>query len=1433
MTDKYVDLKRVFTQFDATDGSDRQAQQIQFYLGTGTATGWPEILQKRRVVILGEPGSGKTTEFKQQAATIKEHGEFCLRLSLAHLINKTIPDILSAADVDDLARWKRSHDTGYLFLDSVDESRLERFADFRNALINIRRSFEPEELARLNILISSRGTAWQSAADLDLVTEELGNEVTREAIAEQNSDSRSITKDRSAKDESPTLRATEERAQFFCYKLADLTLAQVELYAREVGIHEAKQFVQALRDNHAESLATRPVDVKVLVEYWRTKKNLGSLSELMEFQVTEHLKESSDRERDAAIEPARLRAGAEQLAAVTLMARKTDFNTLYSGSMPGDGLDAQAGMSEWKPDDLYSLTQRSIFDSEYMGKIRFHHRNTAEYLAACWFRNLLKTGLLYRDLLHILFAPSVEGYLLRPSLAPIATWLCCFDGTWTDLLRDQMLKSSPQSFLIYGDPAALGTDFRGQVLRALMAKFDGRNFGHISAEPRVLARMADPAHVGLISDAIRNRSAGATVRRCAFQIAVYGKLAGTVEAALAVIESDQADGMKDYAMELVREVGTIDEKRRLVGWAERVDSIPVDWVHEICETLYPDVMDELQVAALFKKCAVSQDRRLTTLYRLNRFFKELVPIERVPALMRAILGLLSQPPFIDDKHRRVSNVHAWLLPSLPILTGRLLKLESLTGDVIRNISEAFSFMEMNHHYMLTYEEERHDFSALTRLHRALRRDYLLYMAASRPAEDPWHVAFCFRSGETVLALDGGDIDWLLDIARTQGDSRLRTIALQALGNLFEAERRPLSLMFQIRAAVKDDPELSRKAESVTQIGPMPALRRWWYTQFVHRFGSRWYWQHKQIEFRQKRVFWRSLWILHRHISQLRRGARPDWAIYMLMEAEKKGDNRGKLGTRDWNSLHKKFGRRLTSAMEAGCDRMWRENEMTLPHARNPPNSLPNILIASLSILELRSEDPAFWGTLTEQEARRAAIYGVNELNGFADWIPTLFARHPVTVSRVLIEGLRGEYALPGDGRHILGVGSTVSGDDISQAMMESVGPICFALVTAADPANPTVLRYFLRIVLRTGLMTKEEWATLCPQRISAYTSQQEQYVLWLALWMQVDTTAALDFICGLLLVEQAHVLGLVSGALVGDDFHSTVKLADADYQRPEVLRRFLPMLFKEHRNEPPVLPGVTWGSMPDRIGRLGGLLTQQLGAASDPDSLAVLRELHATPELAPEHDWLKDIIDQRILRESESVPWPPNNTDAYAKGATLEPRNDEELYALGLKVIGHVKFMVEDSDHSWRDGVIEDWDERQLRNWFGDRVRQLGSRQFVVTEEPENALRKKPDVVLAHTAFQNTVAIEMKWVDEYSLAEHLEMLERQLYGQYMRGESRYGVYLLVHKGNPGRTWKSDEFGTVALDGLAEILRNRAKSILERDTSVRAISVEVIDCNPPH
>ena len=56
------------------------------------------------------------------------------------------------------------------------------------------------------------------------------------------------------------------------------------------------------------------------------------------------------------------------------------------------GIDAEAVLSHWHPDDVRTLLERALFNDVIYGAVRFRHRDVREFLAAEWFHRLLHEG---------------------------------------------------------------------------------------------------------------------------------------------------------------------------------------------------------------------------------------------------------------------------------------------------------------------------------------------------------------------------------------------------------------------------------------------------------------------------------------------------------------------------------------------------------------------------------------------------------------------------------------------------------------------------------------------------------------------------------------------------------------------------------------------------------------------------------------------------------------------------------------------------------------------------------------------------------------------------------------------------------------------------------------------------------------------------------
>lgn len=149
-SERFVPLDRRFRSF-ASDGDIEEIATDSvfgsFFGRHKESVGWEEILGSKGVrVILGEPGSGRTVEFKHQRQLLLNHGEASFYVALHELAHKEIDGILLDRDLANYRTWKRGTDRCWIFLDAVDEAKLESNRAWEAALKNAYRSIGKEVL---------------------------------------------------------------------------------------------------------------------------------------------------------------------------------------------------------------------------------------------------------------------------------------------------------------------------------------------------------------------------------------------------------------------------------------------------------------------------------------------------------------------------------------------------------------------------------------------------------------------------------------------------------------------------------------------------------------------------------------------------------------------------------------------------------------------------------------------------------------------------------------------------------------------------------------------------------------------------------------------------------------------------------------------------------------------------------------------------------------------------------------------------------------------------------------------------------------------------------------------------------------------------------------------------------------------------------------
>ncbi|MGD9162806.1 MAG: hypothetical protein PVG39_30650, partial [Desulfobacteraceae bacterium] len=107
-------------------------------LGLEAGFGWEGLLKHPIVVILGEPGSGKTWEFRERAKILQSKAENAFFIPLDRLISEPLTDILSPEEKNRFRAWLKKDEEATFFLDSVDEAKHQRTGDFLVAIDHFR-----------------------------------------------------------------------------------------------------------------------------------------------------------------------------------------------------------------------------------------------------------------------------------------------------------------------------------------------------------------------------------------------------------------------------------------------------------------------------------------------------------------------------------------------------------------------------------------------------------------------------------------------------------------------------------------------------------------------------------------------------------------------------------------------------------------------------------------------------------------------------------------------------------------------------------------------------------------------------------------------------------------------------------------------------------------------------------------------------------------------------------------------------------------------------------------------------------------------------------------------------------------------------------------------------------------------------------------------
>jgi hypothetical protein len=433
MTEKIVELIRRFAPM-----SSRSRDWDFLMAGPGRHQRWHEVENDFRVLIIADPGAGKTFEAQTRVRKIKERGRYAFFIRIEK-IDANFDQAFEVGTAEEFARWLASTDEAWFFLDSVDEAQLETPRALENA-VRIFGTKIHAALERAHIFITSREDAWRALPDQTLIEQYLP-----------------YGEPASAKRDDDTSRDSDATLKLF--RLAGLLEDEIALFAGRYGVSDVFDFVDALKRANLLSLAERPFDLKALIRVWIADRRLGSRFEVLQRMIALQLKPLSATTATMRFDAIKMREGARMLAGAVTMTGKAVI-CLPDGVHSADRIDPRALLIDWDDGEIDALLRTGLFDDIVYTGVRFRHREIRELLSAEWANDLLSKPGDRPRIEHLFFRESYGEEIIVPRTRPTLTWLILLD----DAVRDKALTLAPEIASEGGDPSRLPLEVRRAML---------------------------------------------------------------------------------------------------------------------------------------------------------------------------------------------------------------------------------------------------------------------------------------------------------------------------------------------------------------------------------------------------------------------------------------------------------------------------------------------------------------------------------------------------------------------------------------------------------------------------------------------------------------------------------------------------------------------------------------------------------------------------------------------------------------------------------------------------------------------------------------------------------------------------------------------------------------------------------------------------------
>lgn len=1428
-----VPLDRYFSLVPKSE-IDSDEQDFRSFFSEPKRTGWPELEEEFRCVILAEAGAGKTFEMEARAKHAEELGRaaFFIRIEDIEDGFETAFEVGSAYAFES---WLNSREEAWFFLDSVDEARLENPRSFEKAIKRFAARIKPAD-QRARVFISSRPYAWRARSDRELVERYLPfTKPKSEKTGDRDVVSEEVDADALVESES-ALRV---------YLLDPLDESGIRSFAGHRGTPQVDRLILELQRANLMSMAARPFDLEGILAKWKADQTLDGRLQLLQHNIDLRLNEiDPGRAQRQPLNREKARRGARVLAAAVILTGEPGIRVPDS-TQPDKGIDAESVLGDWEPAEVQALLERGIFNDALFGIVRFRHREVRELLAAEWFSHQLRNGS-SRHATETLFFREQYGYpVITPRLRPILPWLILFD----DEIRHKALEIAPEVAVEGGDAAHLPFAERQTLLNDIVRRIADNADDRSARDNSAIARIAQPDLSGdafrLITDHRDNDDAIFFLGRLVWQ----GEMTGCVPA-LSGISIDPTRGIyaRIAATRAVMTCGARDQRDRLWGQlTTSTEALPRKLLAEVLEDAEAVTVSVDFLLASIAKLEAYERYKATGLGQALHGFIDRLPIygavgvlEPLAALVSGLNDYLDREPYIERRECHVSEEFAWLLGPATHAVERLVSARSETALS----SEALSVMLKVPVAQFWRGEDFDEYKS--RLHEIVPvwkdlNDALFWRSVGEARDR-------LEEKKSERLIDDWSVQWIghywkfgtdrfhdvLGFIATRDFLDDKLVALSLAHGLFMQADKPDDWSSELKRAVEGKSELEERLD--TLLNPKKSQSTLEREERQARREEKW---KRQEEERDRN---RSEWIEHlkatpevvRHPPGLKPGEFSRDQYWLLVEIEGTGLRTSRVGGANWKALIPEFGEDVARAYRDAAISHWRNFTPGLRSEGHDTSSTPYSLIFAMAGLEIESSEiDNFPENLTEAEVRHALRYLVWELNGFPRWLEQVHRVYSKLVLDAILTELHWELAHTEADQPM----HYILHDLVHHAPWthQYLVPSITAWIEQNEILNPDALRYCIHILLSGG--ADGEIVSKLAQSKIANNTEYEQLAAWYALWVDLDAKegipAAEKWLSGLSEEEASMQAQLFITRLMGTRRSSNTGPGRGDFRDVKHLKALYVFMHRHIRAQDDIEragKGVYSPELRDDAQDGRNALFNQLSEIPGKETFIALTELARDHPNANYRPWMQKLAYKRAEEDADLEPWSVQQVRDYDHHQARTPTTHRQLFDLTVDRLIDLKAWVERGN----DSPYKTWQradgETEMRNLVAGWLNGQSSGRYSCAQENELSNRQRPDIWTQNARVPSPVPIELKLLDKgWSGPQLCERLRNQLAGDYLREETAgCGIMLLIWQGQYTQSYWQIGGRPVALAGLDDALKSYWDSVANEFPGVIAIKVILID-----